>query len=160
MKVETALEIHLWYWSDKETKVYKVDVNSIDMIEFEKHRADRFRHEDVSAWIIDKPRFSWRGMMFDVSRHFFSKADVKVFIDDMARYKYNRFHWHLTDDQGWRIEIKALPRLTSVGAWRAERKGKWMKELRQVAILLFRGHCRTKKSEFIKHICCRGFFTG
>ncbi len=76
--------------------------------------------------IIDKPRFSWRGMMLDVSRHFFSKADVKVFIDDMARYKYNRFHWHLTDDQGWRIEIKSLPKLTSVGAWRAERKGKWM----------------------------------
>ena len=76
--------------------------------------------------IIDKPRFGWRGMMLDVSRHFFSKADVKVFIDDMARFKYNRFHWHLTDDQGWRIEIKALPKLTSVGAWRADRKGKWM----------------------------------
>jgi hexosaminidase len=76
--------------------------------------------------IIDKPRFGWRGMMLDVSRHFFSKTDVKVFIDDMARYKYNRFHWHLTDDQGWRIEIKSLPKLTSVGAWRAERKGKWM----------------------------------
>lgn len=76
--------------------------------------------------IIDKPRFGWRGMMLDVSRHFFSKADVKTFIDDMARYKYNRFHWHLTDDQGWRIEIKSLPKLTSVGAWRAERKGKWM----------------------------------
>ena len=76
--------------------------------------------------IIDKPRFGWRGMMLDVSRHFFNKADVKVFIDDMARYKYNRFHWHLTDDQGWRIEIKSLPKLTSVGAWRADRKGKWM----------------------------------
>ena len=76
--------------------------------------------------IIDKPRFGWRGMMLDVSRHFFSKAEVLTFIEDMARYKYNRFHWHLTDDQGWRIEIKSLPRLTSVGAWRAERKGKWM----------------------------------
>jgi hexosaminidase len=76
--------------------------------------------------IIDKPRFGWRGLMLDVSRHFFSKADVKIFIDDMARYKYNRFHWHLTDDQGWRIEIKSLPKLTEVGAWRAERKGKWM----------------------------------
>ena len=75
--------------------------------------------------IIDKPRFGWRGMMLDVSRHFFSKAEVKIFIDDMARYKLNRFHWHLTDDQGWRIEIKALPRLTSIGAWRPERKGKW-----------------------------------
>jgi hexosaminidase len=76
--------------------------------------------------IIDKPRFGWRGMMLDVSRHFFSKGDVKIFIDDMARYKFNRFHWHLTDDQGWRIEIKSLPKLTSVGAWRADRKGKWM----------------------------------
>ena len=76
--------------------------------------------------IIDKPRFGWRGMMLDVSRHFFSKEDVKVFIDDMVRYKYNRFHWHLTDDQGWRIEIKSLPKLTSVGAWRVEKKGKWM----------------------------------
>jgi hexosaminidase len=76
--------------------------------------------------IIDKPRFGWRGLMLDVSRHFFSKADVLTFIDDMARYKYNRLHLHLTDDQGWRIEIKSLPKLTSVGAWRAERKGKWM----------------------------------
>jgi len=76
--------------------------------------------------IMDKPRFGWRGLMLDVSRHFFSKADVKVFIDDMARYKYNRFHWHLTDDQGWRIEIKSLPKLTEVGAWRPLRKGKWM----------------------------------
>jgi hexosaminidase len=76
--------------------------------------------------IIDKPRFGWRGMMLDVSRHFFNKAEVLTFIDDMVRYKYNRFHWHLTDDQGWRIEIKSLPKLTSVGAWRAERKGKWM----------------------------------
>jgi len=75
--------------------------------------------------IIDKPRFGWRGMMLDVSRHFFSKADVMTYIDDMARYKFNRFHWHLTDDQGWRIEIKALPKLTTVGAWRPDRKGKW-----------------------------------
>ena len=75
--------------------------------------------------IIDKPRFGWRGMMLDVSRHFFTKGEVKTFIDDMARYKLNRFHWHLTDDQGWRIEIKALPKLTSIGAWRPDRKGKW-----------------------------------
>ncbi len=75
--------------------------------------------------IEDKPRFAWRGMMLDVSRHFFTKSEVKTYLDDMARYKLNRFHWHLTDDQGWRIEIKALPKLTSVGAWRPERKGKW-----------------------------------
>lgn len=75
--------------------------------------------------ILDKPRFEWRGLMLDVSRHFFSKADIKIFIDDMVRYKFNRFHWHLTDDQGWRIEIKSLPRLTEIGAWRPDRKGKW-----------------------------------
>jgi hexosaminidase len=90
------------------------------------------KNNDAIDWslpyvkIMDKPRFGWRGLMLDVSRHFFSKADVKIFIDDMARYKYNRFHWHLTDDQGWRIEIKSLPKLTEVGAWRPERKGKWM----------------------------------
>ncbi len=61
--------------------------------------------------------------MFDVSRHFFTKAQVKEFIDDMVRYKYNLLHLHLTDDQGWRIEIKSLPKLTSVGAWRVDKTG-------------------------------------
>lgn len=73
--------------------------------------------------ITDYPRFGWRGIMLDVSRHFFPKEDVKKYIDEMARYKYNTFHWHLTDDNGWRIEIKALPKLTVVGAWRVERAG-------------------------------------
>ena len=73
--------------------------------------------------IRDQPRFGWRGLMLDVSRHFFDKAFVKRFIDQMAQYKYNVFHWHLSDDQGWRIEIKSLPRLTQVGAWRAPRTG-------------------------------------
>lgn len=75
--------------------------------------------------IKDYPRFAWRGLMLDVSRHFFTKEQVKQFIDEMVLYKYNLFHWHLTDDQGWRIEIKSLPKLTSVGAWRAERVGDW-----------------------------------
>jgi hexosaminidase len=75
--------------------------------------------------IRDQPRFAWRGMMLDVSRSFFTKDYVKRYIDLMARYKYNVFHWHLTDDQGWRIEIKSLPRLTQVGAWRAPRTGRW-----------------------------------
>src|SRR6186713_1770323 len=73
--------------------------------------------------IVDYPRFGWRGLMFDVSRHFFGVKDVKEFIDDMAAYKYNLLHMHLTDDQGWRIEIKSLPKLTSVGAWRVEKTG-------------------------------------
>ena len=75
--------------------------------------------------IVDYPRFAWRGMMLDVSRHFFSKEFVKQYIDRMARYKMNVFHWHLTDDNGWRIEIKGLPQLTQVGAWRVPRLAKW-----------------------------------
>ncbi|HTY39190.1 MAG TPA: family 20 glycosylhydrolase [Bacteroidota bacterium] len=70
--------------------------------------------------IEDKPRFSWRGMHLDVGRHFFAKDSVKRYIDLLASYKMNVFHWHLTDDQGWRVEIKKYPRLTSVGAWRRE----------------------------------------
>ncbi len=73
--------------------------------------------------ITDYPRFGWRGLMLDVSRHFFTKEEVKKYIDDMVRYKFNTFHWHLTDDNGWRIEIKSLPKLTEVGAWRVERHG-------------------------------------
>ena len=73
--------------------------------------------------IADYPRFGWRGLMFDVSRHFFGVKDVKEFIDDMAAYKYNLLHLHLTDDQGWRIEIKSLPKLTSIGAWNVQKTG-------------------------------------
>jgi hexosaminidase len=64
-------------------------------------------------------------MMLDVSRHFFSKDFIKKYIDEMAKYKFNVFHWHLTDDQGWRIEIKGLPELTNIGAWRVPRTGRW-----------------------------------
>ena len=75
--------------------------------------------------ITDYPRFGYRGMMLDVSRHFFTKDFIKKYIDEMAKYKFNVFHWHLTDDQGWRIEIKGLPELTNIGAWRVARTGKW-----------------------------------
>ncbi len=75
--------------------------------------------------ITDYPRFSWRGLMLDVSRHFFTKEEVKRFIDQMVKYKYNTFHWHLTDDNGWRVEIKAYPKLTSVGAWSIARTGRY-----------------------------------
>ncbi|TXH54618.1 MAG: beta-hexosaminidase [Bacteroidia bacterium] len=70
--------------------------------------------------IKDYPRFAYRGMHLDVSRHFFSIDFVKKFLDVMAMYKFNNFHWHLTDDQGWRIEIKKYPLLQSVAAWRDE----------------------------------------
>ncbi len=71
-----------------------------------------------AAHIEDQPRFPWRGFMLDCSRHFFSKDEVKHVLDDMALHKLNMFHWHLTDDHGWRIEIKKYPKLTQIGAWR------------------------------------------
>lgn len=88
-------------------------------------------HEGVkkASWqipcttITDYPRFGWRGLMLDVSRHFFTKEQVKGFIDEMVKYKFNLLHLHLTDDEGWRVEIKSLPRLTQVGAWSAKRVG-------------------------------------
>ena len=82
-----------------------------------------------TAWTIpavnitDYPRFGWRGIMLDVSRNFFTKEEVEQYIDQISRYKFNTFHWHLTDDNGWRVEIKSLPKLTSVGAWRVHRAG-------------------------------------
>jgi hexosaminidase len=89
--------------------------------------ADIFRSAPVSrarSWtipalsIIDYPRFAYRGMHLDVSRHFMPKEFVKKYIDLLALHKMNRFHWHLTDDQGWRLEIRRYPRLTQIGAWR------------------------------------------
>jgi hexosaminidase len=93
--------------------------------EIESPTVQRVRWSIPACSITDYPRFAWRGMMLDVSRNFFSASDVKRFIDDMARHKYNVFHWHLTDDEGWRIEIKSYPRLTEVGGCRVQRYGKW-----------------------------------
>ena len=70
------------------------------------------------CFVQDYPNFEWRGLHLDVSRHFFTVQEVMRYIDLMSLYKFNTFHWHLTDDQGWRIEIKKYPKLTSVGAWR------------------------------------------
>ncbi len=75
-------------------------------------------------WIVpvveieDKPRYLWRGMHLDVGRHFFPISFIKRYIDLLALHKMNRFHWHLTDDQGWRVEIEKYPKLTEIGAWR------------------------------------------
>ncbi|MEP6684952.1 MAG: beta-N-acetylhexosaminidase, partial [Parafilimonas sp.] len=75
--------------------------------------------------ITDYPRFGWRGLMLDVSRHFFTKSEVEAYIDQMSKYKLNLFHFHLTDDEGWRIEIKSLPKLTQVGAWSVQGVGQF-----------------------------------
>ena len=85
----------------------------------------------VQAWTLpvvtikDHPRFEWRGFMLDEGRHFYGKEEIKKLLDVMAAYKLNRFHWHLTEDQGWRIEIKKYPRLTEVGAWRNSKVLGW-----------------------------------
>ncbi len=78
--------------------------------------------------IQDAPRLPWRGMMLDCSRHFFPKEFVLKYIDFLVFHKMNTFHWHLTDDQGWRIEIKKYPKLTEVGAWRVDREDKHWNE--------------------------------
>lgn len=75
--------------------------------------------------IKDFPKLGWRGLMFDVARHFFTKDEVKQYIDAMVRYKYNILHLHLTDDEGWRIEIKGFPKLTEIGAWNVKRIGEF-----------------------------------
>lgn len=75
--------------------------------------------------ITDRPRFAWRGYLLDVSRHFRDVAFVKRQIDLLAFHKMNRFHWHIVDDQGWRLEILAYPKLTEIGAWREEKDGKY-----------------------------------
>jgi hexosaminidase len=84
------------------------------------------RGEDATVWSIpavaieDAPRFEYRGMHLDVGRHFMSTSFIKKYLDLMALYKLNRFHWHLTEDQGWRIEIKQYPKLAEVAAYRDE----------------------------------------
>lgn len=94
------------------------------------------KKEDNVSWqvphieIVDYPRVGWRGLMLDVSRHFFTVDEVKKYINNMVKYKFNMFHWHLTDDEGWRIEIKSLPKLTEVGAWRTEQIG-WFGDFEQ-----------------------------
>ena len=87
--------------------------------------------QDKSGWKIkcveieDIPRFSWRGLLLDVSRHFFTVDELKRLINQMSKYKFNILQLHLTDDQGWRLEIKELPELTKTGAWRVPRTGLW-----------------------------------
>ena len=84
------------------------------------HKADHIKWRIPAADIADKPHYSWRGMHLDVARHFFSKEDVKKYIDMLAMHKLNVLHLHLNDDQGWRIEIKKYPKLVEIGSKRAD----------------------------------------
>jgi len=83
-----------------------------------RQKVDGVEWEVPCCLIEDAPRFNYRGLELDVSRHFYTVKEIKELLDVMALYKLNKFHWHLTDDQGWRIEIKRYPKLTQNGAWR------------------------------------------
>lgn len=111
---------------------YSIAVNSTIFISYANERSLYYAFQSLmqliktednikyipKSFVQDYPKFEWRGLHLDVSRHFFSVDELKKFLDVMALYKFNKFHWHLTDDQGWRIEIKAFPKLTAIGGWR------------------------------------------
>ncbi|MFN8139938.1 MAG: family 20 glycosylhydrolase [Fimbriimonadales bacterium] len=118
-------------------EAYELEVRSQGVFVTAKERAGVFlgtrtvrqllngRRELPWMQISDSPRFAWRGMHLDCSRHFYSVEETKKYIDYLAEYKFNVFHWHLVDDGGWRIEIKKYPKLTSIGAWRTELPVVW-----------------------------------
>jgi hexosaminidase len=109
-KAIPANATQLKYFSHKFSKsnIDQVDSNAIGSVTL------------PAATIYDYPRFAYRGMMLDCGRHYFNVDDVETFIDMLALHNVNEFHWHLSEDQGWRAEIKKYPRLTKVGAWRAK----------------------------------------
>ena len=111
---------------------YSISISSFIFISYSNERALYYAMQSLvqliktenkikyipKAFVQDYPKFDWRGLHLDVSRHFFSVEEIKKYLDLMAMYKLNTFHWHLTDDQGWRIEINTYPKLTSIGAFR------------------------------------------
>ena len=109
-------EIHLYY--DSEAAAFTGFQSLLQLIQMNDE------HEILlpKAHIYDYPDYSWRGLHLDCSRHFFSTDEIKDFLATMAHYKFNKFHWHLTDDQGWRIAIKKYPALTGIGAYRDSTK--------------------------------------
>ncbi len=102
-------------------------------LEFNSNSVDNLQLIVPAVRIFDKPRFGWRGNMLDPSRHFIDIGFIKQNLDYLATLKMNHFHWHLTDDQGWRIEIRSLPNLTETGAWRVDRNDQvwWGRESQQ-----------------------------
>jgi hexosaminidase len=109
--------------NNNQTIVYACSENGLfygiqTLIQLLPYSPKSFPIQIPSVNILDYPRFDYRGMHLDVSRHFFDVAFVKQYIDYLAMHKMNYFHWHLTDDHGWRIEIKKYPKLTEIGAWR------------------------------------------
>jgi len=107
--------IQIIYWSN--TKNIGTDTHRTEQKKIDKNS---FIIELPCLEILDKPRFEWRGFMLDVGRHFFKPEVIKKILDIMALLKMNKFHWHLTEDQGWRIEIQKYPKLIEVGSFRKE----------------------------------------
>lgn len=126
-KINTAKEGYILSVSTKEISIKAITSQGIfygvqSLFQLIPINGDR---KVPSLLIKDEPRFSWRGLLLDVSRHFFTIDEVKRLIDQMVIYKFNILQLHLSDDQGWRLEIKKLPELTKVGAWRVPRTGLW-----------------------------------
>ncbi|OYV87787.1 MAG: hypothetical protein B7Z63_01810, partial [Ignavibacteriae bacterium 37-53-5] len=126
--------------------------------------------------IVDYPRFAWRGLNLDCVRHFMTKDFIKRYIDLLAYYKFNVFHWHLTDDQGWRIQIKKYPKLTEIGAWRKEADGQiyggyyTQKDIKEIVAyaksrfitvvpeIEMPGHCEASLASYPENACVPGPF--
>ncbi len=134
--------------------------------------ANRANLELPCGIIEDYPRFKWRGLNLDCSRHFMTVEFIKKYIDLLALYRMNIFHWHLIDDQGWRLEIKKYPRLTDIGAWRGAGKKRYggfytqdeVKEIVEYAAERFitvvpeielPGHCRSALAAY-PYLSCTG----
>jgi hexosaminidase len=113
ISIEANKAVGLFYGIQTLRQLLPAEIESVKLI-------DNIKWEVPAVEIEDSPRYVYRGMMLDVGRHFFSVDYVKKFIDLIAMHKMNVMHWHLTEDQGWRIEIKKYPKLTEVGAWRDE----------------------------------------
>ena len=113
VKIEAAAPAGLFYGVQTLLQLLPAEVEG-------RGKADGITWKIPFIKIEDRPRFVWRGVHLDVGRHFFPKEFIKKYIDLLAMYKMNTFHWHLTEDQGWRVEIPKHPRLTEVGAWRRE----------------------------------------
>ena len=110
--------IRIWF-GDKGGAIYAIEtLRQLLPVAIEGPKPSATRWKVPAIEISDSPRFSWRGMHLDVSRHFFSPAFIEKYIDYIALMKMNTFHWHLVDDGGWRIEISKYPKLTTVGAYR------------------------------------------
>jgi hexosaminidase len=124
--IEAKEAVGLFYGIQTLRQLLPVEIESVNLI-------DNVEWTVPAVEIEDSPRYVYRGMMLDVGRHFFPVDYVKKFIDLIAMHKMNTMHWHLTEDQGWRIEIKKYPKLTEIGAWRDE------------TII---GHARNKKAKF------------